>query len=1247
MSPRTRANGAACLRRRLAELGACGFLLLTGLSGCDRSIEAPGHLDWVQEDGYRWAALRVAPSERVGFEPLPGDRTGIGFRNAIAEDDVAENRGLVNGSGVAIGDVTGNGFSDVYFARLDGSNVLYENLGGYRFRDITAESGVALPDQFSSGAVFSDLNGDGHLDLVVTSLTSPNRLFFNDGSGRFTERVGGLPALRNHGSSSVAVADLTGNGTMDLYVANYKPRSARDMFPREMAPRFIIEEVDGEVRITERFRDHYAIEWVGDEPLWYETGEGDLLYLNDGDGNFEPAPLDSGILLSEDGTPITEELRDWGLHARIQDMSGNGLPDIYVANDFNTPDRIWMNQGDGTFRALDRLALRKNSFSSMAVDFGDLDRDGHLDFLVVEMLSPDHGTRLRQAETRIVAPHPVGSIENRPLYSGNTLFKGREDGTWAEISEFAGLRRSGWSWSTFFLDVNLNGLEDILITNGHYADVQDFDTNMQAQQLVAEGRIDISRAMLVAPSLRQRNVAYRNEGAFSFDEVGEQWGFTEDDISNGMALGDLNNNGVLDLVVNRLGDDALVLRNLTDRPRVQVRLKDRAPNTAAIGAKIRFLGGPHPQYKEVIGGGAYLSSSTNQYAFATGDASGPFTIEIDWRDGTRSRLDGIETNRVYEIDGRSIPRSEPERESPEPDPLFDGGEDALSHTHHDPAFEGEGRQPLLPWSLGQEGPAIAWFDWTGSGFPDLFIGSGRGGDLTLFENRNGTLGQVSFPGPASDTPLDQAGIVGFAGEDGARHLLVGLSSYEGEIGEDSRVLHYRNDEGGVTLHQEIRIPGVGLGPLAVADYTGNGAPDLFVGGRMVPGRYPEAGPSYLFRNEGGIFELDEPNSSRLEDFGLVVGAVFSDLDGDGSPELILATDWGPVRVLSFADGALAERTAEFGLDQYPGWWRGVATGDLTGNGLPDIVATNRGLNFWGRNVPDQRQRLYHGDFNRNGFLDLIEAYRDESIGGWVPRRPAQDLGQSMPFIGRQFSTVEEYSRMTVREILGPMADQASYVEAHTLEHMVFLNDGGVLHPRPLPDAAQFAPGFGVVVADFDGDGHQDVFLGQNFFHDEPDTPRSDAGRGLLMRGDGSGGLAPVTGGESGIRVYGEQRGVAAADLDGDGRLDLVVSQNGADTRLFRNRRAVPGISLRLAGSVRNPDAVGATARLVFEGDELGPIHEVQIGSGFWSQQPSRLLLTPGDRVPVAVLVRWPDGEESLRPLEPGERAITVSRSDVP
>jgi len=397
----------------------------------------------------------------------------------------------------------------------------------------------------------------------------------------------------------------------------------------------------------------------------------------------------------------------------------------------------------------------------------------------------------------------------------------------------------------------------------------------------------------------------------------------------------------------------------------------------------------------------------------------------------------------------------------------------------------------------------------------------------------------------------------------------------------------------------------------------------------------------LFRNDSGRFEPDEINRGVLADLGMVSGAVFSDVTGDGQPDLVLACDWGPIRVLANHGGRFQEVTREMGLDAFTGWWNGVAVGDFDGDGALDIVAGN-----WGRNTPYERrrehpQRLYFGDLDGDGTVDLITAHFEPALNQWVPNRMLDTLSRAVPFLAEQIPTHQAFAQASIDQLLGDRRDRARFLDAAHLESTLFLNRAGRWDIRPLPQEAQFAPAFAVCVADYDGDGHQDVFLSQNFFGVELDTSRYDAGRGLWLQGDGRGDFRSVPGQESGVQVYGEQRGAAVCDYDGDGRVDLVVSQNAAQTRLFRNERGTPGLRVRLQGPPGNPTGVGAVVRLR-AGDHWGPATEIHAGSGYWSQNSAVAVLGHGSAEPEEISVRWPGGKLTRAPVVGGSREISVS-----
>ena len=1241
--------------RMLSAIGVYALMLL-GLFACS----GPRPPEWHEEDGYRWTALSVPRRGRDGFRQLAPSKTGVMFMNTVTEQQILENHHVLNGSGVTLGDIDDDGLLDIYFSRFDGPNVLYRSLGGWRFEDITERAGVGAPDRFSTGVAFADTDGDGDLDLLVTALGGPNALFVNDGTGMFEERREEAGLSSHRGSTTVTLADVDGDGDLDLYLTNYKVKSVKDVFPPQVrAFDRVVQEVDGRRVIRPEFREHYGLTMQQNRLMRFEYGEPDQFYLNDGTGRFEEVSFTSGWFRDESGEPLTTAPLDWGLSARFYDINGDGAPDLYVCNDFESPDRIWINDGSGRFRLTDPLALRTTSQSSMAVDFSDLDRDGDVDFLTVDML--DRDSRRRKTQRLPMAPEQpgMGEIEQRLQQPRNTLFVNRGDGTYTEAAYLAGVAASGWSWSVLFMDVDLDGYEDALVATGHTYDFLDLDarTRMPTPLTTTDWRA----RRLLFPELYLKNVAFRNNGQLTFDEVGEAWGFgNEEDVSHGMATGDLDGDGDLDVVVSRLGWPAAVFRNESNRKRIAVRLKGQAPNTQGIGAKIHILGGPVPdQSKEVTLGGMYLSSSEPLYTFAAGDAD-ELSIVVQWRSGQWSVVDAARPNRLYEIDqtGALAPSDLPGsvtsvRPAPRPEtPFFKDVTAALGHTHAERSYNDFGRQPLLPHRLSQLGPGVTWYDVDRDGDEDLLVTSGAGGTLGYYRNDGGHLSHVTLQ--MDPAPLDQTTVVAIPDGHGGTSLLLGQMNYESESPAAAlaaaSVLHLELRGAdprapSIVPHISHAVAGAmsSTGPLALADYDGDGDLDLFVGGRVLPARYPTPASSRLYRNDEGTLTLDPVNSQTFAEIGLVAGAVFSDVDGDGDPDLLLALEWGPLRLFLNQQGRFADAGAAWGLAPFVSQWNGVTTGDLNGDGRPDIVATSWGRNTRYRVEPGRPLLLYYGDFDRNGTLDLIEAQFDPSLEGIVPLASPQRTAMAIPFTRLGTRIFAAYAEATMEDLMGPRLADARRLAVTTFDQMLFLNRGTSFEPVSLPVEAQLAPAFYAGVADFDGDGHEDLFLSQNFFPTASDAPRYDAGRALWLRGDGTGRLQAVPGLVSGVTVYGDQRGAALADFNADGRVDLVVSQNANVTKLYRNERGKPGLRVRLLGTAGNPHAFGASIRLVYR-DRRGPAREIHAGSGYWSQDGPIQVLGMWQQ-PTAVWVRWPGGRETITAVEPGTREMTIRVGD--
>jgi len=1075
-------------------------------------------LNWEQHKGYRAAALNVPANGRTGFTLLTPEQTGIRFTNQLSYARSEGNQNLLNGAGVAAGDFDGDGLCDLYFCNLEGANALYRNRGDWKFEDVAAFSGAQCTNQTSRGVVMADVNGDGYLDILITSLSGPNALLLNDGKGHFSDVTEAVGLVQNKaGGHTIAVADVDGDGDLDVYVANYGEnsilRSGGDISVRT---------VGGKPVVSGRHAARLKII----NGRFVELGQPDVLYLNDGKGVFSAVPWNSGRFLKEDGTAFKSAPMDMGLSAMFRDVNGDGAPDLYVCNDFQSPDRFWINDGKGTFRLIDPLAIRTTCHFSMGVDFADIDRDGRDDFIVCDMLSRIHELRMRQMGATNPAPEEVGEVMDRPQVRRNTLFWNRGDGTYAEISNFAGVDASDWTWSVVFLDVDLDGFEDLLVSNGHAYDTQDLDMQEKAPALTpqAKGMRPVKR-LKNFPKLETPNLVFRNGGNLTFEEVGKAWGFCSSNVSHGISLADLDNDGDLDVVVSCLWKPPLIYRNESSAPRVAVRLKGKASNTRGIGAKIKVLGGAVPsQTQEMICGGRYLSGDDAMRVFAAGPK--PMTIEVTWRSGKRSLIEGAKANYIYEIDETGAVEDERGTRIDSKPPLFKNVSQLLNHRHDAPFTNDIERQPVLPRQLHELGPSLAC----------------EGEDLLIDNLRFRYDGNGGFTRGSNSSPIKSS----------------------------------------------------------------------VSGGRPIAGRYPEAEPLQV----QGV-ELDA---------GIVNGWTLCDLNGDGVPELILACEWGPVRIYRNERGKFREITAELGLDKLAGLWTSVATADLNGDGLLDIVAGNWGLNS---SYGKDRVAIHYGDFDGNGTMDLFETYWDAQVGRMVQRRDLQYLSGGLPLMRLKYPTHFGYSQASTESVLKEWPT-AKKLEANTLASMVFLNRGGKFEAVPLPDQAQWAPVFGISVADFDGDGNDDVFLSQNFFATRPEEPRLDAGRGLLLHGNGDGTLRPMSGDESGIKVYGEQRACLAVDYDHDGRMDLVVAQNRGATQLFHNETAKPGLRVRLAGS-----AQGATIRLK-SGDKFGPARAVQMSNG-----PAQVMTMR--ETPTDVWVRWPDGKITLRQIPARAKELEIKQ----
>jgi hypothetical protein len=1079
----------------------------------------------------------------VGFTHLNSTDTGIHFTNQLEGDAFLTDAVAHNGSGIAIGDINNDGWVDAYFCNLQGPNLLYFNKGNWKFSEM--EPGPAsCENQRSTAAALVDLDGDKDLDLLVNGIAAGTRLFLNDGNGIFQEsKQSGLSQTSS--PSSMALADIDGDGDLDLYCANYidEMHIADPTTDYKLSNRngqYVVTHVNGEPTTTPRLRNRFVVSKTG---RLRELPEADGLYLNDGQGQFKAIHFNKGTFNSADGRPV-QPPRDWSLAVMLRDLNQDGSPDIYVCTDNATPDRIWINNGDGTFNAMDRTNIRHTSRSSMGIDAADINRDGIDDFYVVDMFARDHEKRMTQLAKQHSSPDTIQHIMGLPRYNRNTLFKGREDGSFSEIALMAGVAASDWSWCPVFLDVDLDGYEDLLVTNGFSFDVMDQDSQDQLRTMKLS-KFDRKRSRQFHPSFMTKNASFRNTGNGHFEPADDKWGFDISGISYGMALGDLDNDGDLDAMINQLNEPAIVLRNDATAPRIKVTLEGPANNTHGIGTRIRLFNETLIQSQTIHAGGRYLSSDepTRTFAFQSKNTE-PVKMEVLWPNHRISTIPDVEANHHYRI-RYSEELSTAEQNKPEvKSPLFTD----VSHLLN---FKPQSSPPGMPASnitkslVEPNPPNVSWFDINHDGWEDLWISSGLNQAPGIFINREGK----SFERlPSQPQQRDALGAVA-TWEDGRgnRFWLVAASHRLSTPKRSSAVSFFNGTSTQPELHLETGPEGIGT--LCVADVDLDGDQDLFIGSTSVYGRYPEPADSQIWINEHGKLIKNTKWSQVFESVGHVNAATYFDLDGDDRPDLALATEWGPIRIFQNSETGFIDQTDSLGLTDKTGQWTSIASGDFNQDGRIDLVAGNKGLNTSSSIHHSQRERIWFGDADGNHQIDSIESwFRD---GNWIPSRSRTELSMVFPSLPQKITSHRQFSKTTIAGILADQFNKFEFLESRVAESSIFLNEKEGFRRVSLPLSAQESPVFSVIVADMNHDDALDIFMGQNKFPGRLDITRHDNGRGLCLRGNGKGQFREIRSPKSGIQIFGETRSSTIKDFDHDGKPDLAVTQKDGSVYLYK------------------------------------------------------------------------------------------------